>query len=55
MSAYSLLRMIALTGCMAAAPAIAAPQWVPTWVASQQPLWRPDELPLPTGLPTSAR
>lgn len=52
MSAYSLLRMIALTGCMAAAPAIAAPQWVPTWVASQQPLWRPDELPLPTGLPT---
>lgn len=52
MSAYSLLRMGALTSCMAAAPAIAAPQWVPTWVASQQPLWRPDELPLPTGLPT---
>jgi len=51
MSAYSLLRMVALTGCIAAGPAMAAPQWVPTWVASEQPVWRPDELPLPTGLP----
>lgn len=51
MPAHSLLRMIALAGWIAAAPAVAAPQWVPTWVASQQPVWRPDELPLPTGLP----
>lgn len=55
MPTYSLLRRVALMSCIAAAPAVAAPPWVPTWVptwvASQQPVWRANELPLSTGLP----